>query len=156
MQQETMAKPEEQAQTQPRPFRNRDAAKCVEIAEIMAGSFVRGSLEGEASFVDSGGERFSRVEACGTVIGKEETQNGPRLFLFDGTGSIAVRAYAPEGARALQGINKGEDCIIVGKLRESQERFLSAESVFPLADPNWETVHCLRTALRKRSHAQGL
>lgn len=133
----------------------RATAKHALVRELLDGSFVRASAEGEASFVESGGERFSRVCVVGTVAEKSSVEGIPAISLFDGTGVISARAVDEKGARALEGINKGEDALVICKLRETRERFLVVEVVRALADANWETVHLLRTALRKKHASAG-
>ncbi len=135
-----------------RNFPKRATAVHALVCELLEGSYVRGDAEtGEASFVESGGEKFSRACLVGTVVEKGEDDGGlPAISLLDSTGIISVRALDERGAKALAGINKGGDALVIGKAREKQERFIAVESAFPLDDLNWETAHLLRVALRKR------
>ena len=135
-------------QSASKAFRKRDTAICLSVKEILAGSFVRGSAEGEPSFVESEGEKFSRVKLVGTIVQRSEDENGVTLLLLDGGTSIAVRAYTQEGNSMLQALNKGDDAQIIGRIREREERFVSAEIATALHDLNWETVHRLSTAIR--------
>ncbi len=133
----------------------RATAKHALVRELLEGSFLRASAEGEASFVESGGERFSRVCVFGTVVEKNAVEGRTAIALFDGTGAMRARALDEKGERALEGINKGEDALVVCKVRETRERFLVVEVVRALADSNWETVHLLRIALRKKHASAG-
>ena len=134
--------------TSPRP--HRETAKHARISDLLDGSFVKGSVEaGEGNFVESPAGRFSRVTIVGTVNEKKSTDEGIEVIVADGTGEIAVRPASDAAAQLLQGLNKGAEVLIVGKVRETRARFLLAEAARPLEE-GWGRVHELRAELSRR------
>jgi RPA family protein len=131
---------------------HRETARHALVSELLEGSFVKGSAEGEANFIESEAGRFARVCIIGTVVERKSTEDGPELIVADATAEILVRPANDLVASTLQGLNKGADALLIGKVRETRERFLLAEIARPLEDPNWEAAHLLSAALsRKKS-----
>jgi len=137
--------------TQGRPDRpHRETAKHALVSNLLEGSFVKGSAEtGEANFVESPAGRFSRVAIAGTVVEKKSTDEGIEIIVADGTGEIAVRPASDSASTALQGLNKGGGALIIGKVKETRERFLLAEIARSLG-VEWNEVHALRARLSRR------
>jgi len=126
------------------------ALHCL-CSELQEGSFVRGSVEtGEASFVEANGERFSRVCVLGKAGEKSFSSSGEAVVLLDdGSSQVNVIANSPHSQKCLQAVNKGEFLLVIGKIREKQERFLAAEIARVLYEPEWFSLHLSRVKLRQ-------
>lgn len=130
---------------------SRQTAVHALCCELSAGSFVRGSVESsEASFVESNGERFSRVCLAGRAVERSFGRAGEAtLTVDDGSGQVNAVAATPHAQQCLQAVNKGELILVIGKLREGQERFVAAEIARVLYQPEWFDLHLSRVRLRQ-------
>ena len=100
------------------------------IAAILSANYVRGNLD-NPSYMELNNERVSRVHVVGRI-----TDNGS---MDDGSGSIRISANA-EGP-GIAPVAKGDLVRVIGKIMEDAKgRFVLAEIVKKLGDPNYESL----------------
>lgn len=123
----------------------------VELSEIAGGSFVKGSAEeGEASFVENGRDKFSRVCVTAKVVERHWGPAGEATVVVeDNTGQLPAAAGTKAAQGCLQAVNKGDLVLIIGKMRERQERYISAETARKLPQEAWLDLHASRVELRR-------
>ncbi len=108
----------------------RPVAKKLRIASILSANYVRGDLDNTA-YIEANNERVSRVHIVGRI-----TDNGS---VDDGSGSVRISASA-EGP-GIAPVAKGDLVRVIGKVMEDGKgRFVLAEIVKKLGDPNYESL----------------
>ncbi len=135
----------------------RGVAKPVFICELLAGSFLKGRQRFEPGFVDAFGEALSRVSVVATIAAKKLAESNSKqggkdvvLQLFDGTGTINGRCGI---GKKTQGLDCGDEVLVIGKVKEAARRYLFIEAIMPCADENEDSAHAFRVALRKKTAA---
>jgi RPA family protein len=133
----------------------RVVAKPVFIAELLAGSFLKGRQKYEPGFVDAFGEALSRVSIVATVLSKNLAEGRSKtggkdvmMQLYDGTGAINARCAIGSKTR---GITVGDAVFVIGKVKELERRYLFIEAIRRSADDNEGSAHAFRVALRKKT-----
>jgi len=128
-------------------MKERLPAKKVRIKDLLEGKFFYGNSESlEPSYViTKHGIKVSRANVIGTIVDKFVSDDGNYLFfmLEDGTGSIRIKAFK-ELALKLNKFEIGDLVVAIGKIKEYLgERYLNAEIVRKIENPNYETYRKL-------------
>jgi len=124
---------------------HRQIAYKLVIKEILDAPYVRTEGWGQ-SYLEVADAQVSRVNTAGIII----EQAVGRLLIEDSTGSIAVEASntPPE---------VGTPVLVIGKVREGNQRILFAEIIKKLQSPEWIKLRSLeyskrRSVLATKSH----
>ncbi len=128
----------------------RDTALKVRSKDITNGELKKGKSEWESSLVTPFNEEVARVRVLATVVSRFKSDDGKygNLTLDDATDTITSRAF-DDGVRLIEGAEEGDIVDVVGRVREYEgERYINAESVSKIVDPNWELVRKLELALK--------
>lgn len=108
----------------------RPSARKLRIASILSANYVRGDLD-NPPYIEANNERISRVHIVGRVADDGN--------INDGSGSIRVTALS-EGP-GITPVAKGDLVRVIGKVMEDGKgRFVLAEIVKKLGDPNYESL----------------
>jgi len=118
----------------------RQTARKVRIADIMAGSFVH--KEGmEPSFVETASGAVVRARIIATVMNAFRSDDGNfgSLTLDDGTDTIRAKVF--KDLRVMEGVTPGDLVEAVGKVREyNGEMYVMPELIRRVRDPNMELL----------------
>lgn len=128
----------------------RDTALKVRIKDITNGELKKGKSEWESFLVTPFNEEVARVRVLATVVSMFKSDDGKygNLTLDDATDTITSRAF-DDGVQLIEGAKEGDIVDVIGRVREYEgERYINAESVSKIVDPNWELVRKLELALK--------
>jgi hypothetical protein len=121
----------------------RQTARKVSIADIMAGKWVK--KEGfEPSFVVTPlGIEVSRARVLGTVVNRFAAEDGNfgSLTLDDFTETIRVKTF--KTLKPIDGFNVGDIVDVVGKVREFEQEIYMIPEIITRVDPNMEMLRKL-------------
>lgn len=101
--------------------------------------------------VVSGGATF-RARIFGTAVSKyvSEDRNFASITMDDGSETIGIRTFR-EDVSLIEGVEPGDMVDVVGKIDVYEdERYISAESINVIDDPNWELVFDLELILKEK------
>jgi len=126
---------------------SRSVAYKVWISDITSSEYIK--QEGfNPNYVELAGKQVSRVNLIATVVGKFLSDDGNygALTLDDGTETIRIKAFGPDVIK-IKNIEIGQLVRAVAKIKEyNEERYLAADFVSELKDPNWLIVQKLELA----------
>lgn len=128
----------------------RDTAVKVRIKDITQGELKKGKAEWDSFLVTPLNEEAAMVRVLATVVSKFRRDDGGygSLTLDDATDTITSRAFN-EGVRLIDGTSEGDIVDVIGRVREYEdEKYITAESIAKITDPNWELVRKLELALK--------
>jgi RPA family protein len=120
-------------------------ARKLAIKDVLSGAYVKGGDIEHQSGVQRDSGLVSRVDLLGTVVDKYESGKADyaSIVLDDGTETIRVKGF-DDAAGAVKLLAKGDICRVIGKVREDdRERFIAAEIVKRVEDPNYEVLRLL-------------
>jgi RPA family protein len=126
-------------------LKQRTPAKRTWIANIIHGAYHR-SEGWNPSYVEYGGEKYSRISVLSTVVNKfiSEDGNYGTITLDDGTETIRVKVFGPDVAK-IKSVELGQTVRCVGKLKQySDEVYIYPEFIYVVDDPNWILLHRLQ------------
>ena len=117
-------------------FRRQIAYKLV-VKEILDSPYTKTEGWGQ-SYLEVADAQVSRVNAIGIIVEQAES----RILIEDSTGSIAVETSSacPE---------VGTPVLIIGKVREGNQRILFAEIIKRLSSPDWIKLRNLEYSKRR-------
>ncbi len=98
------------------------------------------------------GRAIFRVRVLGTVVSKylSEDKKFASITMDDGSETISIRVFK-EDVCLIEGVEPGDIVDVVGKIDEyNDERYINAESINVIDDPNWELVFNLELILKER------
>jgi len=119
----------------------RQTAHKIWLSNLNNGTFVQGFKSSEGfspSYVEIKDLKISRVNVIATIVDlfKSEDGNYFSFTLDDGTATIRMKAFN-EDTNALLNIEKGNQVLIVGRVREYQgELYIAPEITKKIIDPN--------------------
>ncbi|MEE8402185.1 MAG: OB-fold nucleic acid binding domain-containing protein [Candidatus Hydrothermarchaeaceae archaeon] len=128
----------------------RDTALKVRIKDITNGELKKGKSEWESFLVTPFNEEVARVRVLATVVSRFKSDDGKygNLTLDDATDTITSRVF-DDNVQLIEGAEDGDIVDVIGRVREYEgERYINAESVSKIVDPNWELVRKLELALK--------
>lgn len=102
----------------------RSTAYKVKVSDLLKGEFKASEGEYDPVFVRVGLKEVNRCNVIGTIVSVNP------MILDDGTGQITVLSF--NGLSAAE----GEIVRVIGKVREKDGRFISAEIIRPV-DEKW-------------------
>ena len=120
-------------------IQRRQIACKVKIDKINKGKYVQ--EEGwNPNYIETvAGEKISRVNLVGVVVGVDSGEGFNSIIIDDGSGSISVRDFESK----LSNINVGDSILIIGRPREyGSERYVASEIVKKV-DNKWLRVRNL-------------
>ncbi len=131
----------------------RSTAIKVRIYDIQEGQYIRASERGGPNYVlTPRGEKISRARIMGTVVAKyiSEDEKYGSITIDDGSDTISVKAFRNE-VKLIKKIEEGDIVDVVGKVKEyNGEKYITAECIATIEDPNWELVRKLELFLKYR------
>ncbi|MGM5487598.1 MAG: hypothetical protein ACQESG_01485 [Nanobdellota archaeon] len=111
----------------------RQVAYKVRIQDILDGEFIK--QEGwNPSYIQNNGREISRVNIIATIVTVDENQ----LLVDDGSGRITLRIF--ENQDLFSGIDIGDSILIIGKVREFNDRYIIPEIIKRISDARWIEV----------------
>ncbi len=128
----------------------RDTALKVRIKDITSGKFKKEGSEWESYLLTPLNEKAARVRVLATVVSKFVSDNGKyaNISLDDATDTITSRAF-DDSVKLIESTKEGDIVDVIGRVKEyKDEKYISAESVSQIVDPNWELVRKLELALK--------
>jgi RPA family protein len=121
----------------------RNTAYKVWIADLISGKFNKGAGEFESSYVETKGNKVSRVNLIGGIIDRFDNEKSISLSLDDGSGVIRLRTWN-ENTAMFTNIAVGDLVLIVGKVREYNNYiYVVPELLRVLDNPLWFKVRKL-------------
>lgn len=138
----------------------RNVAYKVAVEDITKGRYYRSDSRWEPGYVLTPlGEKVSRARIMGVAVSRfvSEDRRYASITLDDGSDTVAVKAFRDD-VDLLMDVKPGETVDVVGKVKEyGGEKYINAESVWHVKDPNWELVRRLELLVkRKESGVTGL
>lgn len=130
----------------------RDTALKVRIKDITSGKFKNDGSEWESYLITPLNEKAARVRVLATVVSKFVSDNGKyaNISLDDATDTITSRAF-DDCVKLIENTKEGDIVDVIGRVKEyKDEKYISAESVSRIVDPNWELVRKLELALKSK------
>lgn len=127
----------------------RSTAIKVRIKDIQEGEYVRANPN---YVLTPCGERITRARVMATVVARfvSEDERYASITLDDGSDTISVRAFRDE-VEFIKKIKEGDLVDVIGKIKEYEgEKYLTAECIRVIDDPNWELVRKLELLLKER------
>jgi RPA family protein len=122
----------------------RSIAYKVEVSSIINSNYIK--QEGfNPNYIEFNGKHVSRVNLIATIVAKFMSDDGNygAITIDDGTETIRIKAFGPEVIK-IKDIEIGQLIRVVAKVKDyKDERFLAADFVKPIDDPNWLLVHQL-------------
>jgi len=107
---------------------NRQVAFKLKIQEIIEGNYQIEEGWAPNYLLTKTGQKVSRVNLMGIVLGKELNGQVTNLLIDDGSGKIMLRSF--EEIKNLGEVNIGEGVMIIGKIRiYNEEKYVSPEIV---------------------------
>ncbi|MEE8401710.1 MAG: OB-fold nucleic acid binding domain-containing protein [Candidatus Hydrothermarchaeaceae archaeon] len=122
----------------------------VRIKDITSGKFKKEGSEWESYLLTPLNEKAARVRVLATVVSKFVSDNGKyaNISLDDATDTITSRAF-DDSVKLIESTKEGDIVDVIGRVKEyKDEKYISAESVSQIVDPNWELVRKLELALK--------
>lgn len=111
----------------------RQVAYKVQIKDILDGEFIK--QEGwNPSYIKNKGKEISRINIISTIVTTDDNQ----ILVDDGSGRITLRVF--ENQDIFSGLNIGDIILIIGKVREFNERYIIPEIIKKIKDPKWVQV----------------
>jgi hypothetical protein len=124
---------------------SRATAFKIRIADILSGDYVPGTDISNPTCIRVKGAQISRVNILGTVVDKYESGQAAyaSLVLDDGTETIRTKFFGDLLPPAKE-MNKGDMALVIGRVKQDErERYVTAEIVKKVADPNYEMLRAL-------------
>jgi RPA family protein len=122
----------------------RSIAYKVWISDIINSNYIK--QEGfNPNYIELNGNNVSRVNLIATIVAKFMSEDGNygALTIDDGTDTIRLKAFGPE-VEKIKSAEIGMLMRVVGKVKDrNDERYLLADFVKEIKDPNWLIVHKL-------------
>ncbi len=123
----------------------RQVAYKVQVKDILDGEFIK--QEGwNPSYIKNQGKEISRVNIISTIVTTDDNQ----ILVDDGTGRITLRVF--ENQEIFSGLNIGDIILIIGKVREFNERYIIPEIIKKIKDSRWVQVR--KIELEKESRKE--
>ena len=115
----------------------RSIAYRVPIKVLIEGEFVKSTGEYDPNYVKYKNLKINRAQIIGTVESKFTSDNGQYIGLVidDTTGRIRVKLFGGDTSFA-KDINEGDTVRAIGKIKETDERYIQAEIVKKVG-PKW-------------------
>ncbi|RLG57378.1 MAG: hypothetical protein DRN95_05635 [Candidatus Hydrothermarchaeota archaeon] len=127
----------------------RSTAIKVRIKDVQEGKYVRASPN---YVLTPYGEKVARARVMATVVARfvSEDERYASITVDDGSDTISVRAFRDE-VGLIKKIKEGDLVDVIGKIKEYKgEKYLTAECIRVIDDPNWELVRKLELLLKER------
>ncbi len=130
---------------------SRETAFKLGIRAITEGEFSKSEARWEPGYIITPqAERVSRVRVMGSVVSRfvRDDQKYASITLDDGSDTIAAKAFRDD-VELLMNVKPGYIVDVVGKVKEYEgEKYINAESVWKVEDPNWELVRKLELLIK--------